>query len=374
MTQPRFLSQRRPEFFSRKSKNVKALLLGGMTLAGTAALGTAALATVAIAGVRHARSNRLRGKTVLITGSSRGLGLAMAEEFARRGARIVLTARDEDELERARALLLWREAIGSPDEVLVLPADLRNPEEADHLVQRVTGTWGQIDVLVNNAGMMTVGPVESQTVEDFRNVMETNFFAGLHCTLAVLPQMLQRKAGTIVNITSIGGKVAVPHLLPYTASKFAAVGLSEGLHAELRDKGVHVLTVCPGLMRTGSHLNALFSGDAEREYRWFSLGASLPGVSTSAHRAAGKIVRAVIARDTEIAITPQAIFASRLADLSPELTSRAMSVVARMLPDASDRTSAPKRGMNVRDLELVPAKRLGWSAARRYNEIGKVAK
>jgi short-subunit dehydrogenase len=204
--------------------------------------------------------------------------------------------------------------------------------------------------------------------------MEANFFSGLHCTLAVLPQMLGRRSGTIVNITSIGGKVAVPHLLPYTASKFAAVGLSEGLHAELGDKGVHVLTVCPGLMRTGSHVNALFSGDAEREYRWFSLGASLPGVSTSAQRAARKIVRSVIARDTEIAITPQAIFASRLAPLSPELTGKAMSVMARMLPDASGGTSSPERGINVRGLELEPAKRLGWSAARRYNEIGKVAK
>jgi short-subunit dehydrogenase len=374
LAQPRFLSQHRPEFLSRRSKNVKAVLLGGMALAGSAALGTAALASVAIASVRHARANRLRGQTVLITGSSRGLGLALAEEFARRGARIVLTARDVEELDRARALLLWREAISSPDEVLVLPADLRNPEDAERLVQAVTATWGEIDVLVNNAGMVTVGPVETQTVEDFRTVMETNFFSGLHCTLAVLPQMLGRKGGTIVNITSIGGKVAVPHLLPYTASKFAAVGLSEGLHAELRDKGVHVLTVCPGLMRTGSHVNALFSGDAEREYRWFSLGASLPCVSTSAQRAARRIVRAVIARDTEIAITPQAIFASRLADLSPELTSKAMSIMARMLPDASERTSAPERGMNVRGLELVPAKHLGWSAARRYNEIGKVAK
>jgi short-subunit dehydrogenase len=294
----------------------------------------------------------------------------MAEEFGRRGARIVLTARDPEELERARALLLWREVIGGPDEVLVLPADLRRPEAAEYLLDRVSRTWGQVDVLVNNAGIITVGPVENQTIDDFHDAMDTNFFTGLHCTLAVLPQMLDRKSGTIVNIASIGGKVAVPHLLPYCASKFAAVGFSQGLHTELKSKGVHVLTVCPGLMRTGSHVNALFSGNAEKEYRWFSMGASLPGASTSARHAARKIVRAVIAKETEIAITPQAILGARLAQISPELTGTVMGVLNSMLPDAQPKQSTPVRGMEVRRLEPVPAKRLGWSAARRYNEVG----
>ncbi len=371
LDQPGFPEQRRPSFLSRRSRNAKGVFISA-AVAGAAALAASAAAAALVAGVTRARSRRLRGKTVLITGSSRGLGLAMAEEFARRGARIILTARDAEELERARALLLWREIVDSPDEVLVLPADLRKPEDAEYLVQRVTKTWGQIDVLVNNAGVITVGPVENQTVQDFRDVMDSNFFSGLHCTLAVLPQMLARKSGAIVNIASIGGKVAVPHLLPYTASKFAEVGFSEGLHAELRDKGVHVLTVCPGLMRTGSHLNAFFSGDAEREYRWFSLGATTPGVSISARSAARKIVRAVIARQTEIAITPQAILASRLANVSPELTSIIMRVVNRILPDAREEAPAAVRGMDARGLEPVPAKSLGWSAARRYNEVGSV--
>jgi short-subunit dehydrogenase len=370
---PRFLSQREPAFLSRRTKNAIGVLIGGSVLAGAAAVGTAAVAAVVIARTVRARSNRLRGKTVLITGSSRGLGLAMAEEFSRRGARIVLTARDAEELERARAILVGREAIAGPDEVLVLPADLRKPENAESLIDSVTRTWGNIDVLVNNAGIITVGPVEDQTVEDFREVMDTNFFSGLHCTLAVLPRMLERRAGTIVNITSIGGKVAVPHLLPYSASKFAEVGFSEGLHAELRDKGVHVLTVCPGLMRTGSHVNALFSGDAEREYRWFSLGATTPLVSTSAQRAARRIVRAVMARETEIAITPQAILASRLAQVSPELTGMIMAAVNRFLPVASPDKSARVRGIDARGMEPVPAKRLGLAAAKRYNEIGAKA-
>ena len=370
---PRFLSQRLPPFLSRRSRNAMGVLIGGATLVGAAALGTAALTTAAVAMAWRVRAKRLQGKIVLITGSSRGLGLALAEEFARRGARIALTARDPEELERARTLLSRSGMIGGPDEILTLPADLRKSEEAERLIDRVTNTWGQIDILVNNAGIITVGPIENQSIDDFHDVMDTNFFSAVHCTLAALPQMLGRRSGVIVNVASIGGKVAVPHLLPYTASKFAEVGFSQGLHAELRGKGVHVLTVCPGLMRTGSHVNALFSGEAEREYRWFSLGATTPGVSTSAQSAARRIVRAVIAGETEIAITPQAVVASRLAQVSPEITARVMGLVNRLLPAASEAAhSGPVPGMSVRGKEPVPAKKLGWAAARRYNEVGGV--
>jgi short-subunit dehydrogenase len=304
---------------------------------------------------------------VLITGASRGLGLAMAEEFGRRGAKLVLVARDPWELERARQLLGQRGAAGEVD-VLAIPADLRKHEEAEQAIAQATERFGRIDVLVNNAGVITVGPVEDQTAQDFRDVMDSNFFTGVHCALAVAPQMLARRSGTIVNIASIGGKMAMPHLLPYTASKFAVVGFSEGLHAELRAKGVHVLTVCPGLMRTGSPLAALFTGEREREYRWFSLAASLPGISTSAARAARRIVRAVQCRETEIAITLQAIVASRLAHLAPEVVLRAMSVVNRVLPRASAGNVDPRRGAEVRGQDPLPAGTVGQAAARRYNQ------
>lgn len=359
----------RPPFLSPRAPNAKGTLLGAAAVAGALTLGTAGLAAAVITGVRRSRANRMRGKVVLITGSSRGLGLALAEEFSRRGARIVLTAREQDELERARALLLHRQVVVDPEDILVVPADLRKPEDAKYLIHRGTEEWGQIDVLVNNAGVITVGPVENQTIEDFHAVMESNFFSGVRITLAVLPQMLNRHSGAIVNIVSIGGKIAVPHLLPYTASKFAAVGFSQGLNAEMRGKGIHVLTVCPGLMRTGSHLNALFSGDAEREYRWFSLGASLPGASTTAHHAAQRIVRAVLARETEIAITPQAVFAARLASLSPEVTGMGMGIVNRLLPKPAKQSPRPVPGSHVRALEPAVAARFGWSAARRYNEV-----
>jgi short-subunit dehydrogenase len=305
---------------------------------------------------------------VLITGGSRGLGLALAEEFACQGAKLALTARDVDELKHARLLILKRNRNIRPEDVIVFASDLTNAEQAQAFIRQATDRFGQIDILVNNAGMITVGPVENQTIQDFRDVMDMNFFSGLHCTLAVLPQMLARKSGTIVNITSIGGKIAVPHLLPYTASKFAAVGFSEGLYAELRSKGIRVTTVCPGLMRTGSHLNALFTGDAEREYRWFSLSAGLPAVSTSAAKAARKIVRAVIAGKSEIGITPQAILAARLGNLCPEATMLAMRAMNAVLPEPVPGKAPARRGADARGKEIAPAMVLASSAARRYNQ------
>lgn len=343
--------------------------VAGLALAGA---GVACTGAVAVYAARRysRRPTALDGKTVLITGGSRGLGLAMAEGFGKAGARLVLAARDAEELERARWLLLRRRAVASPENIMVVAGDLREPETAERLVEQAVSRFGAVDVLVNNAGVITVGPVENQTVEDFHDVMESNFFSGVHCTLAVLPQMLARGRGSIVNITSIGGKVAVPHMLPYTASKFAAVGFSEGLNAELRSKGIRVTTVVPGLMRTGSHLNALFTGDAEREYRWFSLSAGLPGVSTSARCAARKIVRATIAGKREIFITPQAMLAARLGSLCPTATMRAMQLASAALPSAVSGRMENRRGAEVRGREVKPAVVFAEAAARRYNQRG----
>jgi short-subunit dehydrogenase len=318
---------------------------------------------------RGRESGSLHGAVVLITGSSRGLGLAMAEDFGKRGAKLALSARNVAELERARALLVDMRAAPS-ENIFISARDLRRHEEVEQLIQETTERFGGIDILVNNAGVITVGPVVNQRVQDFHDVMDANFFSGVHCTLTVLPQMLTRGHGKIVNITSIGGKVAVPHMLPYTASKFAAVGFSAGLNAELRAKGIRVTTVCPGLMRTGSHLNAIFTGDAAREYRWFSLAAALPGVSTSARSAARKIVRAVISGKSEIAITPQAILLGRLADVCPTGTMRAMQIMNCVLPSPVSGESANYRGAEVRNMEIRSAVILGEAAARRYNQLG----
>src|SRR5581483_2405495 len=251
-------------------------------------LGSAAVGLgVAVALWRRRQTFDLRGKVVLITGGSRGLGLALARGFAQEGARLVLCARELSELQAAQEdLARWT------SDVIIVPCDVSDCEQVEFLIEAAVRDYGRIDVLVNNAGIIQVGPIQTMTLEDFDRAMEVIFWGTVHPTLAVLPDMLERGDGRIVNITSVGGKVSVPHLLPYSCAKFAAVAFSEGLRSELHGSGVKTITIAPGLMRTGSFLNAEFKGDDEREAAWFSVSASLPGPSMSAVRAARQIISA----------------------------------------------------------------------------------
>jgi short-subunit dehydrogenase len=330
--------------------------------------GVGLLAAALIQSSKKRRLSYFSGKTVLITGASRGLGLALAEELGHRGGRLVLAARDPYELDRARNILLSRGCIADENDLYTFSADLRDQKQAEELIRQTTERFGGIDVLINNAGVISVGPIENQTVDQFRDQMESNFFSGLYCTLAVLPQMLERRRGAIANITSLGGKIAVPHLLPYTASKFAAVGFSPGLGIELASKGICVTTVVPGLMRTGSHRNAQFTGDASREYRWFSLAANTPGVSIAASRAARQIANAIASRSAEVTITPQAFVASRVGNVAPAMYRMMMRGVHVFLPKAQMGQQQVQRGEEVREYEWFPASSIGSSAAQRYNQ------
>ncbi len=303
---------------------------GGLSVAARLGMSLAAITSggaVSLWLLRRLRALDLRGRVVLITGGSRGLGLALAEEFARHGARLVLCARNAAELEAGRARLAPLAA-----DVLTLPCDITNREQVAWLIREATVRMGAVDVLVNNAGTIAVGPLESQTVGDFEEAMATMFRGPLYASLEVLPQMRARHAGHIVNITSIGGKVSVPHVLAYGAAKFAAVGLSQGMRAELAKDGVTVVTVVPGLMRTGSPLNARFTGRHRAEYTWFSLADSLPGLSIGARRAARKIVRATRHGKAEVIIGLPAAILVRAHGLFPGLVCNALGVVNRFLP------------------------------------------
>lgn len=290
---------------------------------------TAGVFAVARYAWRKIREYDLRDKTVLVTGGSRGLGLVLAREFVREGARVAICARDEEELERARLDLLQHGA-----DVMTIKCDVTNPPEVGSMINQVRERFGQIDVLVNNAGTIQVGPMEVMKREDFEKAMQSHFWGPLNTMLAVLPEMRERRNGRIVNISSIGGKVAVPHLVPYSASKFALVGLSKGLRAELRKDGVVVTTVCPGLMRTGSPRNANFKGKHREEYAWFSISDSLPLASIKAERAARQIVDACKQGRAELVITIQAKMAVLFDALFPELTAELMGVVNEFLPEA----------------------------------------
>src|SRR5690349_5073393 len=275
---------------------------------------------------RQFNAYSFRDRVVLITGGSRGLGLLVARELAREGARLAICARDEGELQRARAELSQRA------EVIAIPCDVSDRREVDAFVQAAQHHFGQIDVLINNAGIISVGPMDVMTVEDYEQAMRVHFWGPLYATLAVLPEMRRRGAGRIVNVSSIGGKISVPHLLPYSASKFALVGLSEGLRAELAREGIRVSSICPGLMRTGSPRHALFKGRHRAEYAWFSISDSLPFTSISAEEAAAEIVDALRGGDAHRLLSRPAQLGSLLHGIMPGVTVDLLSLVNRLLP------------------------------------------
>lgn len=336
----------------------KALLAAGLTWLGATA-------------VRHLREENLQGEVALVTGGSRGLGFLLARELGRHGCRVAICARDRRELEAARADL-------TAQGIAVFPVvcDVANQGDVEQMIAQVTRHYGRIDILVNNAGIIQVGAVENMRVEDFQRVMDINFWGTFHPTYAVLPQMLRRSRGRIVNITSIGGAISVPHLLPYSTAKFAATGFSQGLSAEVRSKGIQVTTVAPSTMRTGSHLQAEFTGQQAKEYVWFALSATLPGVAVSAESAATQIVRAIKQRATMLYIGLPAKIGARVHGLFPGFVTDLLAlVIATGLPAPTAQRAEPQRGMEV-ERQLTPPQRqqmarftaLGQQAAREYNQ------
>jgi NAD(P)-dependent dehydrogenase (short-subunit alcohol dehydrogenase family) len=330
----------------------------------------------------------LRGQVVLITGSSRGLGFLLAREFARQGCRLIICARDQAEVGRAQADLARQGA-----EVAAFTCDITRSDEVQRLIDEATRRFGRIDILVNNAGVIQTGPWSTMTLADYEEAFNLMFWGMLYPTQAVLPQMLQRRYGRIVNITSIGGKVSVPHLLPYSSAKFAAVGFSQGLRAELAGQGIIVTTIVPGLMRTGSYLNAFFKGRQEDEFTWFSLGSSLPFISMDAERAARQIVAAAKRGEAERTLSLPALLLARFHGLFPGPTADIAGLVNRFLlpsldgqpplvaPSANMPGAARARGMIVQTRLNPPRNRLlhtlttlGRQAAERFHQYpGPVA-
>ena len=318
------------------------------------------------------READLHGQVVLITGGSRGLGLLLAHEFAAEGCRLVICARDEAELQRAAAQLRRRGA-----QVLPLVCDVADPDAVRRMVEHAAAELGGIDILVNNAGVMDVGALSVHSADSFAQAMDVMFWGTFYPTFAVLPQMRARGAGRVVNITSIGGKASVPHLQPYSAAKFAAVGFSQGLRAELAGEGITVTTIVPGLMRTGSFLNAFYRGQKEKEFSWFSLGAALPLISMDAGRAARQIVQATRRGEAERTLSLPAVLLARFHGLAPGLTADIMGLARRFLmPAPGPRSPARERGWDIQQRLPQQQRRvverlttLGQDAARRLNQL-----
>ena len=301
-------------------------------------------------GLRAGRRRRasLHGRVALLTGGSRGLGLELAREFGRRGARVAICGRDPETLERAHADLEGRGIA-----VLALAADVREATTATALVQRVVAQFDGLDILVNNAGIITVGSLATLTRADLEDAMRTNFWGAVSVTLAALPFLRAGGDGRVVNIVSVGGRLAVPHLLAYSASKFALASFSEGLAAEVRAAGVRVTTVYPGLVRTGSPRHAFFRGRH---------------MAMDVHRSARRIVDACAGGELTLVLTLPARIAGAIHAALPGATIRLMALANRLLPSAAGGTARAARG---RDSESAWSPSLltrpGERAARTQN-------
>lgn len=276
----------------------------------------------------------LKHKVILITGGSKGLGFVLAKHLIKEDCKLALCARDPEELELAREEL---RKIGG--DALILVCDVSDKKAVDDLVMKVIDHYGHIDIVINDAGIIMVGAMESFTIEEYQEAMNVMYWGIVHTTSAVLPHMKRRKHGQIINITSVGGKVSIPHLLPYSAAKFAAVGFSEGISAELRKDNIFVTTIIPGLMRTGSYINALFQQNNKLEFRLFALMSTAPFITISADKAARMTIKAMKSKRAlkVLGLPAQALI--QLHHFFPETSIRLFGHLAKFIPSARSATN-----------------------------------
>ena len=336
--------------------NIRVLLPAGAVLLG-------AWVTARI--IRTARYT-LRDKVAVITGGSRGLGLVLARHICAQGGSVALIARDREELARAKTDLARR---GGAPNAFGVQCDLLDAAQIEAAVRQIIDRFGKIDILINNAGIIEVGPLEHMTREDFERAMQLHFWAAYELISQIVPEMRTWGGGRIVNISSIGGKVAVPHLAPYSVSKFALTGFSDAIRTELARDNIHVTTVAPGMMRIGSHVNAKFKGNHDVEFAWFAASAGAPLISMNADRAARKILAACRRGQPSLTLT----FAARGAILGnalfPNLTGYIMKIVNRFLPGTSDKEGNQSRaGSQVQRITPKWLTHLADAATARNNE------
>lgn len=251
-----------------------------------------------------------QGKAAIVTGGSNGLGLMIADRLAQAGADVALVARTADRLEAA-ANELRTTATGK---VLTVRADITQADDVQQMFDVATGQFGKLDLLVNCAGSSARGDVQSTTVEDFRRLMELNFFALVECTRAAMPHLLRSK-GHVVNIGSLASKSASRYMGGYAASKFAVAAYSQQLRLELGEQGLHVLLVCPGPIRRDEPrvyaANEHLPPSAQKPGAGVKVGRIEPGWL------ADRILHACERRKTELVIPRKARLLFAIAQLSP---------------------------------------------------------
>jgi len=350
-----------PTTSRRSSRHSFGLLETGLTIAGSAL----AAYFVSRAAVRQRRKVDLQGKVAVVAGGSTGIGFCIARELVERGAKVAICARHERELRRAQEKL---ERDGSS--VFAAVCDITQPDQVENFVGLVRGELGPVEVLVNNAGTIVVGPISHMDLGDFQHTMDINFYGPLHMLLTVMPEMREQGHGRIINITSFGGKVPVPHMATYAASKFAFVGLSETLRTELIDDGIYVTTVCPGLVRAGSTPNALFKGQHDKEKALFETMANTPLLTISPERLARRIVDAMVHGDAELVTPWVASVQTFLHAVAPTWSSEMISLLNGLLPSRSKSPAGDRRrsGDDIDTGDLTPkhARASETKAEQRY--------
>jgi len=194
---------------------------------------------------------QLSGQVVVVTGASMGIGEAIAKLFAGQGANVVLLSRDSARAEAARA------RIGFPDRTVALSCDVRHSEEIDRVLALTLHHFKRIDVWINNAGHGLLDSLAQVDMHACHDLFETNFFGALSAMQAVIPVMRQQGGGAVINISSVAGRIPLPFHAAYSASKFALNAIGKAARVELKSDGIHVLTVCPGYVRTGFSENSV---------------------------------------------------------------------------------------------------------------------
>lgn len=248
---------------------------------------------------------QIPNRVVLITGASEGIGAACAAEFARSGARLVLTSRSESGLHKAAAAAGVKAEGDGEKAALIVPGDITNDGDRRRIVERAIERFGAVDILINNAGLGLYAPAWNVPMEEARRLMEINFFAPLALTQLVAPHMRERRTGFIVNIGSIAGKVTLPWMTLYSVSKYALGSLTEGLRMELRASGVRTMIVCPGYVKTAFQQHVISGQPPESMVRGRRFAIE--------PRECAEAIRRGVERDARTVVTPASGWALTLA-------------------------------------------------------------
>jgi NAD(P)-dependent dehydrogenase (short-subunit alcohol dehydrogenase family) len=288
---------------------------------------------------RRRRRLDLRGRVAIVTGGARGLGLAITRALVQRGCRVAICGRDGETV-RLCVEQLRSEGFSISGQA----CDVSDPAQVGAFVQSTVEDYGAIDVLVNNAGQCYVGPASELDALDMHFALQNIFWAQFYPTRAVLPQMRARRFGRIVNVTSLAGKLPIPHQAAYVAAKHAATGWSETLGVELAQEGITVSTITPPPLRNGAPLHAHYNGQREAEFTWFARSLTSPLSAIGAERVVGAVVEAIVYGKLESAVSPLSWLAARAHGAAPNLVQKGLRGIALWMPPAAEPgTSSPMR-------------------------------